>query len=1224
MKIIFHLLTIIFFTISSLSAGYVPLTDSAGHEKSWVLFGVTGLKITGAGAGTSAGAFSIADTTENKIIDSLKDESFTDGLIVSSKSFAKAKSLTIDYLQIRIDTTDKVFTEDEVVYTMYVANYKNSGPAFVITYKAVLEGETMEYSSHSDGSNAYTITLDSSKTYSNPGYGELIQTVAGVSGSELKKIIDIVDYDFTNNPPSYQYYDKALHQNNAVDNQFIRIYSYDTKKTSWKLFDTRNSDDANDFDELKKGKAYWAQMDAVDNKQAGLVLGSSAISTAEYDLTDGWNLLSFSVKNSTIKKSSTALILELKDAGGGLKIWDSAGSNFVTVSSVKGGNLTNVKNSCLAINQSIKEAKISGNMDENFYLKAFIINNNKIILISNKRFMIDEITADSIGGVTTLLGNNPYTVNPLDIENTDDSIGVTDLDFEDSSKAVVSKYGEYGMIIEPLVGAGTASQKEAKMDLQSTVDDATGVDPIVIQTDIQTVASDLTKSDFGGADFISIAIDTNYDGSLDKVLISSDKTFYLRDHTFTRVFDYTDIDANSSMIVTGTGSDGEIEVNGVQTAEEYADAIDGNNGLKAENIGSKVVIFTSLTNASKFDITENIDKSNATDQLKDATTDDDLAKGAVKGVYSLDTYAKAKLNNIIIHDVTDGESSDGAGSKITLKLKNNYGTIYTHTEFNTTVGDGTDGVWLPEFKTLVETALSKSKMQGTVSITDDNITIISTDLIDISWDWDDTDNNEDDLAFNSVTSVEKGSLVTVSADLSSDLKFTPINVPNYALDGPLYSIKKAGFDMKAMVGGTTNLSNGSVSWESIDLTRPPSQWLSSQDYTLFSTDSSAGYWVYVTKSEPVATSDELKIKEDGGKKVTFNPIYSTHFNTDGTTYNNISGQISVEIQGLPQVGDSDYDNSSIVELLINGTAVELTNRSTNNVYVGGISSYELPILSGWDYPIKINISDGIGTNLLNEDTDKIIDFTKPTAPIVDINATNGQNDEGAIVTIMSSDDVTGYYIFNGQIPDYKPSRATNKVAEFEKTTDNIYTICSGFGINKLTTSSQDAYSLNIIAVDGTGKLGGGNASDITVQNYIPMLKNSIKLSDVNSGENNEQILGKIYGADCKYVKNQDIDYGISIRSETDTDPDEIVKIVYEPKNGGLANPTTIYFKGIDDSEARVTYSDSYVDSIVYIMVDDKVYSYTLLTSDDAIGKVDTDPIILDTNATVTIRPAQKL
>ncbi len=1225
------ILSLLFF-ITSLNAGYIPLTDANGHEKSWVLFGVTGLKITGAGAGTSSGVFSITDVAENKIVDLVKDEKFTDGLIVASKSFAKAKSLTIDYLQVRIDTTGKVFTDDEAVHSMYISLYKNAGPAFVITYKAILEGETMEYSAYSNGTNAYTITLDSSKTYSNPGYGELIQTVAGIAGSELKKIIDIVDFDLTDNPPSYQYYDKSLHQNLAIADQFIRIYSYDTKKTQWKLFDTRNSDNANDFDELQKGKAYWAQMDAIDNKQAGLVLGSDTISADEYKdggagLVDGWNLLAFSGENSTIRKSSTALVLELKDAAGGLKIWDSVGNNFVTVSSIRGGDATKIKASCLAINQSIKEAKIAGNMDENFYLKAFIVGdaNNKIVIISNKRFMIDEITGDSIGGVTTLLGRNPYTVNPLDMDNTDDTNAMLDLNNGDTSKAVVSKYGEYAMIIEPLVGANTASDKEAKIDLQSTADDAIGVEPIVIKTDMATVASDLTKQDFGGADFVSIAINTDYNGSTDKVLIASNKTFYVRDHTFSRVFDYSVNGKDGELTIKGSGKELATTIIANRAITDVAtDINDAVNNVHAEAIDPKIVIFTAQKNASKFNVIEDIGNTNHVDLFTDTTTDNDLAKGAIKGVYSLDTFASASLNNIIIHDVTDEQSSDGTGSKITLQLKNIYGTVYTHSEFTTTVGDGTDSVWLPEFKTLVESAISKSKMQGKVSVTDDVLTIVSQDIIDIAWDWDDTNHNEADLSFGAVTSVVKGTLVTVSPDLTSDLKFTPINVPNYVVNGPLYTIKKAGFDLKAMVGGSTNLSTGTVSWESIDLTRPPSEWLSSQDYNLFSTDSSAGYWVYVKESEAVLPADKLTIK-----KTTFSPIYTTHFNTDGTTYNNISGQISVEIENLPQYGESDYDNSSIIELLVNGSAIELINRSSNNVYLGDISSYELPILSGENYPIHINVSDGIGTNLLNQDSGKIIDFKKPATPIVDINATNGNNDEGSLVKIESSSDVTGFYIFNGQIPEYKPTQATNKVAEFDKSVDNLYTLCSGFGINKLITADQDAYDLNIIAVDGTGKLGGGNASDIIHQAYIPMLKNSIKLLDVNvDGDGDAQILGKIYGADCKYIENQTVDYGMQIRSETDANPDEIVKIAYEPKNAGIAKPISVYFKGKDDSQAKISYSESYADSIVYLMVDDVVYSYKLLNATDAVayedGQSDDDPIILETDATVTKRPNQKL
>jgi len=1227
------------FLFSSLSAGYIPLTNADGDKKSWVLFGVTGLKVTGAGAGTSAGAFSIIDSTQNKIVDPVLDEKFEDGLIVDNHSFAKLKSLTADYVQIRVDTTDIIFNDTDPVYSMYISLYKGAGPTFVITYRSSLEGKTMEFSTFKDESNAYSITLDSSKTYSHPGYGDLIQTVAGISGTQLKKIDDIADYDFKDNPPTYQYYDKAVHQQLATGDQFLRVYSYDTHKTQWKLFDSRNSDSANDFDEFVKGKSYWAQMNS--DKEAGLILGASSISTQEYlndgdGLADGWNLLSFDIENSTIRKSSTALIVELKDnEDGGLKIWDSVGNNFIEVTKVRGGS-DNIVNSILSINQTLKDAKLHGNMDQNFHLKALIIgeNNNSILLVSNKRFMIDEIGGDSIGKVTTLLNKNPYTVNPLDIDNRDDSLEILDLNSSDSSKAALSKYGEYAMIIEPLVGNNTASDKEAKIYLQNAEDDAIEVEPITIGTDLQTVADRLTQTDFGGANFNSFTLNSDNNGSVDKVLIASDKTFYIKDNTFNRIFSYQESNNSSEIIITGTGENFNTQVDANSSIDDIATNLSNDpNNIYAKAIDSTLVIFSTHEEASKFNVSESTAQTDHSDILIETQIDNDLAKGAIKGVYSLDTFATAPLNNILT--IKFDEFIDDENDTMSVLFTTSFGkkvvpsdTIGIPTKYSVPSTDAEAVDYVAGIEQQIKDELKLLKVVGTVTTTDHNgsvddtnwtVTIVSQDVTNVSIDYTNADGSsaETDIEDNETAPIY-GQIIKPSADLTSDLTSVPIYVPNYVVDGPLYTLKKAGFDMKAMVGGSTNLTNGEVSWESIDLTRPPSQWLSSQDYNLFNTDSSAGYWVYVQASTD--TQDIIL------NTISFTPTYISHFNVNGITNNNISAQISLDIDGLPQVGDSDYDNSSIIELLINGRAIQLSNRSTNSIYSGEFSSYELPILSGLDYPININISDGMGTNILNKYSEKIIDFTKPNKPSIDLNATDGNNDEGTVVKITSSADVSGFYVFNDQIPDYQPLQAVNKVAEFEKSDNNLYSLCSGFGMNKLTSADQEAYKLNIIAVDGTGKIGGGNASDILRQNYIPILKNSIKLSDVN--ENNDtdaQTFGTVYDAQCQYNKKQDIDYGMQIRSETDADPDETVTIVYEPENATQGSPITLYFEGIDESKAKVTYSESYADSIVYIMVDDNVYSFKLLNADDATDYgTDTNPIILETDGNVTKRPEQRL
>jgi len=1227
-KSLLSLATVMALSTTAATAGYIPLTGAgAGLDNQWVLFGVTGLLSSGTGGGTTAGTFSISDDTKYTIIDSTKDEKFTRGLEVSSGNFlGKAKTYTVSYVQVRINTDDFKSKVTEPVHTMYVTMASGSGPAFAVTYDAALEGRTMEYSVSTDGSNAHTITLDSAKTYSNPGFGELIQTAAGTGGSSLSGLTDIVDYDFTNNPPSSSSYSKLTYQSAAEADEYLRVYSYDTANTKWDLFDTRNSDDVNDFSELKKGKAYWGKMNEVGDKQAGLVLGSSSISSLEYQaagLTDGWNLVSFSAENSTIRKSSTGLILALKDNAnaGKLKIWDSSGNQFVIVNSINGDDGAAIIASCLSINQSIKQAKLEGKMPATFDLKAFPIDLHNIVLISNKRFMIDEQIADVIEGVTTLTGLFPYTVDPADIGNTDDSNPITELDFNVPTSAALSKYGEYTMIIEPLVGAGTASALEAKIHLQNASSDATDAtaQDITTAADANAVATILSAT-IGGATFVSTGIDTDYDQTTEKVLIASTKPFYVRDYTFTRVFDYTDVNADSNIRITGAGLDLETAVNGVQTADAFATAInDAANNVKADDVGSKIIIFTSQDNASKFDVTENIETSPYTDQLKDGTTSDPMAKGAVQGVYSLDNYATATVNSTVFADETG--VPDDALDTVKITLRNSYSVDSTEKTY--TVGpDVGKAAWTIKLKSYIEAELSTAKLTGTVTVDggDDadhiDVTVVSSDVIGLKLEWTSgggggNDESADDQLFTDNT-VTSGILATVSADLSSDLQFNAVYAPNYVSDGPLYSMKEVGFNMKAMVTGATDLDAGTINWESIDLTRKPSEWLSSQDYALFQTDAEAGYWVYL---EANADANPLSITA-----TTFSPVYTTHFNVNGTTYNNVAGQIAVEVAGLPQVGDANYDNSAIVKAIVNGSTIELTKKSTNNVYSGDVSSYEHPILADSDYSININVADGLGSNLMNQVSGKTVDMTKPATPVVSV------GDGSAVSFTSTSTDVAGYYIFNGQIPDYQTSSATNKLAELTAAEAGAYALCSATGMDQLTAFDTAAYTLNVIAVDGTGKLGGGNASDVVTQDYIPMLKNAVKLSDTNNGESDATILGTEYGADCAETGPQTENYGMAITSESDL---QEVKIAYTKEDSGsdTAVQVTAFFKG-ETVIAKVTYSDVYIDSIVYIEVEGTVYSYKLLSEDDlethGSGTTDTDPILLKTDATVQKRPAQQL
>jgi len=248
-KSLLSLATIIAISTTAVNANYIPLTDTADNEEVWSMFGVSGLLSTGAGSGTSAGTFSITDNTANAVTDDTLDDKFVEGLYVGADSMGKVKVLSpYTSIEVRVDTTGLTYDATDPVRTIYITMQEGSGPAFAFSYKASLEGKTLQFSTQTDGSNAHSIVIDSVNTYSNPALGTVIQEIEGLPSATLAQFADAVDYDFSDNPSAVSYYDKADHQSDAADTtEYLRVYSFDTANDRWDLYDTRNTEESNDF-----------------------------------------------------------------------------------------------------------------------------------------------------------------------------------------------------------------------------------------------------------------------------------------------------------------------------------------------------------------------------------------------------------------------------------------------------------------------------------------------------------------------------------------------------------------------------------------------------------------------------------------------------------------------------------------------------------------------------------------------------------------------------------------------------------------------------------------------------------------------------------------------------------------------------------------------------------------------------------------------------------------
>ena len=1178
------------FAVTFLHADYIPLTDSAGNDESWVLFGVTGLKTAGAGAGTSAGTFSIANNVANVAVDATQDELFTEGLLASTgESLAKVKVLPpYAQVEIRIDTDGAVFHETEPVRTIYVAMNEGEAPAFAVSYRASLEGHTMEYSVNPDGSNAHTLVIDSANIYNNPAVGEVIQEIAGIAGSYLDRLADLVDYDFTNNPVNFEYYDRDLHRDTAGAGEYLRVYSYRADTETWELYDSRNTSEANDFEKLEKGKAYWAKMKG-NGKVAGLILGSSSVSATDYaaaGIIEGWNLIAFDEENPYIRKSETGLLLEIKNSGD-ITIYDSSANHSVTVA-IDNTSLTTINSSCKAINNTIKQDKIKGTIPDTFDLKAFAVDATHVVLISNKRFIVEDSSSDVVGAVETLANQIPYSVNPANLTVTSDTAAITDLGTGASS--AMSKYGEYSLIFEPTYAA--QAQGAAKIHVQSTASDATAVNAIALGTNIAGTVTATDNVDIGGYNSFSRAIDIDYDGTVDHVLISSVEPFYIRDHTFTRVFKYTDTDVSGTAYIRGTGSNADITLaDTTDDATAAAAAFDGNGNVVAAVDplhADQFVVISHAANANEFTITE----STETDHLTDAITTSDLAKGAVKGVYSLSSLvANSTMNTITFSLATPDDAADTTQTTLKSTIGSESGDDAAVTVGSSSVSN--DSNWAVEYKAHLEALLASSNISATVTTAVSggggsiDVAIASIDILDIKVA---RTGGEPDINYGSAN-VDVGKLSSVAPDLTADLRFNAIYTPNYVVDGPLYSMKEAGFSLQALVTGTTDLSDGSINWDSIDLTRTPADWLDSQDYNLFQVSEKSGYWAYLAAD---AQPNPLSISS-----AKISPLlYTYHFNAInpatgiGANDSHISGNIELIIDGL----DTDTRAVPVVSVSIAGSVIELSNVAGGNAYTGKVSSYEIATMdTGYNYEILANIADGLGNNLKSFDTGLRIDYIKPSLPTINLG-------DGAGISLSSSDDVAGYYIYKGQIPELDTATASNLLVRLPSDQAAAYALCSANNISKLSWD-EAPYDLHVIAVDGEGILGKGNVSDANTKKYVPMLKDAVLLVDSANSDSDAAILGTIFDNACTQVGAQTQSYGVTLTSETDL---QTVKLAYKPENVTdlTATPVTLFVKSSNggvDFLAKITYASVYEGKEVYIELGGQVYSLLLPTEDEISG-----------------------
>ncbi len=1163
---------------TALTAAYLPLTDGTNDNR-WVLFGVNGFKTDGV-VSSVPGEFSVADSAATAITDVASNELYTSGLSVGGHDYGRLEALGATSIEIRLNTTGVTWAETEPFRTIYIDTSvpADGAPDFAFTYKASLEGRTLEY--QVAGSIAYSTVINSANTFSNPAVGTAITGIEGSSGVELRTIADTIDYDFTGNPPEVAQYDQAVYQTAWTD-ETLRLYSYDAENKKWDIYDRANNPATNDFSSFTKGKGYWGKIDAdgdgttadADSQKAGFVLDSSVITTTDYataGIADGWNLISFDSSAQEIRNASTGIIATVTPtAAGTFTLTDASGNHTVTVTLA---NLDTMAAVAKKTNSAISQAIALGTMPKTFNLRAFPVDASKIAFISNKKFtLIDLVAGDDINTATTLAGG--MLLNPVTLGDTPNGTNV-------DAVGVMSKYGEFAMVIEALHGGVTDSIQTKT--LGSSVEVTAGATPTAQVLAIGATNAATETALEANANTITYEIDTNLDGTLDKILMTSTSPFYLRDHTFSRVFAYTDSAVDGTIAITNpTIANQTIPAAAQTTALQVSGVIDGIGAISAgtpSNDLTKIVFAVDTASGSDFAIAETVG-----DHLTVSTTNSDMAKGAVKGVYSLNYLAEKAVNNLVT--VSTLQTPDDVADRVRFDIVTVFGNTITGTVITPDLTS--EATILGSYVTQINTDLADNNLTATASSNGSlalGLTVSGTDVqaITITYTANGGANDENTIASDTILN-DLGYITAITPDLSGDLKYNAVYSPDYVMQGPLYTMRASGMALKALVTGTTDLTDGTVNWNSIDLTRKPSEWLDSQDYNLFKTDDTSGYWAYLvtdTSANPISITNASIAKN-----------YSYHFDTNGNTYNHYSGQLSVTVSGI---SDLDDRLSARVVADVAGDTVELVRDGSTDVYTGKISAYETYNFAlDTAYDVRVTVADGLGNKVakwlgagavgdvgLNLAS---FDNVKPAAPSITFTADN-------LGVTATSAAANGIYLFENVVPENYASG--NELYKTASSTATVANICKD--MTPVTIASTPS-TLLAVALDGNGVWGQGNASNQTSAAYMPILKSRMYAANTNTGSKSITYSASDYNVSCQ-VSSVAANTGLTISSVT---ADKIAKIAYEKVNAQditTSVPITVYLaatSGGTTSKVELKYDGAYVGKTAFVMIDGKTYTFTL-------------------------------
>ena len=968
----------------------------------------------------------------------------------------------------------------------------NDGTADInITYQSNLEGQQF---------NIRIIKKDNSQNdyygYLNSAYGEVnplsLNLITGTSNTYYFTIRDILDMNLSNNPGKagqsgeIKDYQKIYHKDNLDSNDYLLVFRLDSNYSTWESFNSRIADDSNDFTTLVSGSAYWMKLhdDTEDTTKHGLILGDNNISLDTYSdkslsstnktsrsstvahklLAEGWNMLSF--PNGVIRHSGTGLMLTKKSPAPNNEFYikDEVGKESITVKlyDIDHDGSISIQELAQSINLSIGAALNSDSVSDNFNVRAFDYNNS-IILLSDRKFRVyEKSSVDIFGEVKTIGNQNPYNFA------TSSYSAVTDL----GDVGVASKYGEFGLVITITNGGdgnvsgvlNSANQDIGKIRINDN--DPVSVNPTthnkVDKIDISSKDSDIASQ---------LILDLDLNDNNDSILLMGTSPFYIRDNTFVKVYrlDGTPTDEGVQIYVNeGDGTLTEVEIGIASTTATNLTYDD----FKAKNVGNYIYLATTESTKRTFDLKE---KGND-DNLTRVISNNDLAFGAVKEVYSVSNLGQSDINkSVFILDFNGSTTQEGDDLNISINGEN----------IDCVVGDDDNaGNICINCAAKINSESSQNVIAecNTTTKTDKNARITLTGYFaTATFDMNNT-GEELDLNISNVGAIkdhncsrfwEKNSTGGVALQdtetLTDDLTYIPIFTPDFPTrDNVLKYIRNNGFVAKKMLTAV-NDSAGNISWKYIDLTVNPDNWFDEvYDHSLFSVEQEKGYFVYLEEENE---SKKITLSNDD---ILFNLSYFQHYNNDKNDVDLAKGgQVDNFFQGTLQVipDDNEGEKTQVVATIQNKDYKLIQNGS---YYTLEINRANLPDIAMIDSEITITAYNEKGTK-----ASQTVDFNLavPAKPVLQF--VSGKH----IFIGTTSSGVKSFNIYKGVIPDNDPTPVNKDGSNFIRNLNSSNDYKTATNQNPDYGNTNDEFGATSLTLNGVDYSEDPNSNPNPTINY---------------------------------------------------------------------------------------------------------------------------------------------